>query len=129
MISSEDDSAGADLPLFCNPDQAEKRQPANFASLGLLANRGIAFEGLYDWDSAAATYSLSIEKSQALGYDEPYVLNSRGNCYASLGKWELALADYESATKAFQTMRNLSGMIYADSNHALVLAEIGRRAA
>ena len=45
---------------------------------------------------------------------------------ASLGRWEEALRDYNEATDMFQVMRNLSGAIYARSNAALTLAELGR---
>ena len=56
----------------------------------------------------------------------PYVLNSRGNALSSLGRYDEALGDYEEAAKTFQVMHNLSGAIYARSNAALTLAELGR---
>lgn len=44
----------------------------------------------------------------------------------SKGRWEEALADYYEASSVFQVMRNLAGAIYARSNAALTLAELGR---
>ena len=42
------------------------------------------------------------------------------------GDYEGALEDYVASAAAFQGMRNLSGAIYARSNAALTLAELGR---
>ena len=98
----------------------------DFRSLGLLSNRALAYEGLSDWDAAVRDYSEAIRLSREIGGVPPYVLNSRGNALASLGRWEEALRDYNEATSVFQVMRNLSGAIYARSNAALALAELGR---
>lgn len=97
-----------------------------YRSLGLLSNRALAHEGLSDWEGAVRDYSEAIRLSRDIGGVPPYVLNSRGNAFASLGRWEEALADYNEAQTVFQVMRNLSGAIYARSNAALALAELGR---
>lgn len=44
------------------------------------------------------TTALRLGK-KATGFDEPYVLNSRGNAFASLGQWSEALRDYELSVK------------------------------
>ena len=98
----------------------------DYRSLGLLSNRALAYEGMSDWESAVRDYSEAIRLSRDIGGVPPYVLNSRGNALSSLGRWEEALNDYNEATSVFQVMRNLSGAIYARSNAALVLAELGR---
>ena len=107
-------------------EAAVRLQPADYVSLGLLANRGLAHEGLADWTAAVADYDAAIAASAALGFVQPYVLNSRGSCYGSLGRWDEALTDYAESSRAFQRVHNLSGVIYADSNHALALAQLGR---
>ena len=104
-------------------DAAVERYEPEYKSLGLLSNRALAHEGLYEWEAAAKDYSEAIRLSRSIGSAPPYVLNSRGNAYASLARWEDALADYDEAASVFQKSRNLSGAIYAQSNAALVLAE------
>jgi len=78
------------------------------------------------WDAAIADYSEALKYSSMMGATPPYVLNSRGNCYNSIGEYEKALDDYSRAAGIFQQSRNLSGAIYAQSNAALMLAELGR---
>ena len=66
---------------------------------------------------------------------DPYVLNSRGNVHGSLGNWDKAKDDYESAANLFQgargfkvgasTTQRLDGAIYAFSNLALAEAQLG----
>jgi tetratricopeptide (TPR) repeat protein len=107
-------------------DVAERGEQAqNVTSLGLLANRALAYEGLSRWGDAIKDYDRSLQLAESTGFAQPYVLNSRGNCYAALGQWEAALADYRSATKVFRQMKNLSGVVYAESNTALVEAQLG----
>ena len=45
---------------------------------------------------------------------------------SSLGRYEDALESYRLSAETFQKSRNLSGAIYARSNAALMLAELGR---
>jgi hypothetical protein len=64
------------------------------------------------------------------------VLNSRGNCHNSLGEWAEARADYQASSELFQrakgfrgrggsTTMRLDGAIFAASNAALMLAQMG----
>ena len=107
-------------------DAAERAQGAGFVSLGLLANRALAYEGLSRWEEAIQNYSRSLELAAGLGFEQPYVLNSRGNCKGSLGDWEGALADYQQSSSVMRQMRNLSGAVYADGNAALAEVQLGR---
>lgn len=107
-------------------DAAEGMYSSEYRSLGMLSNRALAYEGLSDWKNAVKDYSEAIKYSEMIGAVPPYVLNSRGNCYNSLGEYEKALDDYLRAATIFQSSRNLSGAIYASSNAALMKAELGR---
>ena len=107
-------------------DAAEGLYDKDYKSLGLLSNRALAREGLSDWTGAVRDYTECINLSREIGGVPPYVLNSRGNALSSLGRYDEALGDYEEAAKTFQVMKNLSGAIYARSNAALTLAELGR---
>ena len=105
---------------------AENLYDSDYKSLGLLSNRALAHEGLSDWNGALKDYTECITLSREIGGVPPYVLNSRGNALCSLGRYDEALVDYDEAAKTFQVMHNLSGAIYARSNAALTLAELGR---
>ena len=131
-------------------DEAVNKQPAGFVSLGLLANRALAHEGLSDWPSAASDYSrasaccapvayascvrthasfklfFAVLLAQGVGFDAPYLLNGRGNARAAMGDYENALDDFHAASAVFQKIKNLSGVVYADSNAALMEAQLGR---
>lgn len=107
-------------------DKAEQLWGPGYRSLGLLSNRALAWEGLYEWRKALKDYDESVRVAGESGQKQPYVLNSRGNCHASLGEWEQALDDYRESARLFQTSRGLAGAIYADSNAALMLAQLGR---
>ena len=107
-------------------DAAVTKYEPEYRSLGLLSNRALAYEGLSDWNSAIRDYDEVIRLSGEIGRVPPYVLNSRGNARSSAGDYEGALEDYVASAAAFQGMRNLSGAIYARSNAALTLAELGR---
>ena len=106
-------------------NKAEAMEPANYRSLGMLSNRALAYEGISDWDSAIKDYSEAIKLSAMIGATPPYVVNSRGNCYVSVGRYDLALEDFLTAADIMQQSRNLSGQIYASSNAALMKAELG----
>ena len=57
----------------------------------VLSQVGLALEGLDRWDEAIESYNQSLELANALGNDrDPYLLNSLGNCYASVGDWSKA---------------------------------------
>ena len=107
-------------------DAAESLYDKDYKSLGLFSNRALAREGLSDWSGAVRDYTECINLSREIGGVPPYVLNSRGNAFSSLGRYDEALGDYEEAAKTFQVMKNLSGAIYARSNAALTLAELRR---
>lgn len=107
-------------------DAAVAAQPPGFVSLGLLANRALAHEGLSQWQDAREDYSRAIMLAEGVGFDAPYLLNSRGNAHAALGDYEAALADFQAASGVFQKIKNLSGTVYADSNAALMEAQLGR---
>lgn len=78
--------------------------------------------------------------------DDPYILNSRGNCQASLGEWLLARDSYLNSARGFQTARRindvnsderdtytsaasmqkrLDGAVFSFANAALMLAQMG----
>jgi len=103
----------------------------------LLSGKGLALEGINLFEEAASTYLESIEMARRLGSPaDPYVLNSLGNCRASMGEWKQARKDYLESAASFQNsrakdgiagrmQRRLDGSIYAFSNAALMLAQIG----
>lgn len=103
---------------------AASESPSNFVSLGLLANRALAYEGLSRWSEAERDYTRSLELSAAIGSTQPYVLNSRGNARASQGDWAGALQDFRASSRVFRESKNLSGSVYAESNAALVEAQL-----
>jgi|TARA_B110000967_G_scaffold209808_1_gene267781 tetratricopeptide (TPR) repeat protein len=76
--------------------------------------------------NALIDYDEVVRLSSAIDRAPPYVLNSRGNVLSSLGRYDEALESYRQSAEVFQASRNLSGAIYAKSNAALVLAELGR---
>jgi tetratricopeptide (TPR) repeat protein len=120
-----------DLKRFEDADRGLRRRgrllyEPEYKSLGLLSNRALAYEGLSDWTSALRDYDEVVRLSSAVDRAPPYVLNSRGNVLSSLGRYEDALESYRLSAETFQKSRNLSGAIYARSNAALMLAELGR---
>ncbi|MEW5317635.1 MAG: hypothetical protein WDW38_008917 [Sanguina aurantia] len=99
----------------------------------LLAGRGLAEEGVSDWRGALQDYDRAMELADKGGESpDPYVVNSRGNCYNSLGMWAEARADYLASSQLFQQAKGLirgtqrlDGAIFSASNAALMLAEMG----
>lgn len=106
------------------------------ASARVLAGRALALEGVYRFRDALRDYDEVLRLCEVSGFaPDPYVLNSRGNVHGSLGNWDKAKDDYESAANLFQgargfkvgasTTQRLDGAIYAFSNLALAEAQLG----
>lgn len=100
----------------------------------VLSQVGLALEGLDRWDEAIESYNQSLELANALGNDrDPYLLNSLGNCYASVGDWSKARTFYTESANSFQRSRavdismqkRLDGAIFSFSNAVLMDAQIG----
>ena len=106
--------------------RAEDLYPPEYVSIGLIGNKALAHEGLAQWEDAVANYSRAIEASEATGAAPPYLYNARGNCRVALAQYDEALADFDESSRLFQAARNVAGLIYADSNAALVAAQLGR---
>ena len=68
------------------------RAPKNFKA---YSGRALAYEGLAEWDKAVLDYTRALEQAQlSTGSIEPYIANSRGNVFSSLGRYSEALQDY-----------------------------------
>ncbi|KAI3437946.1 hypothetical protein D9Q98_000390 [Chlorella vulgaris] len=119
-------------------DFAMKRVPGDAAitRARLLSGRGLAYEGLGDWPAALNDYDASLQLAEVAGLlPDPYILNSRGNCHASLGEWAKARESYQASAAGFQrasgfrygrsTTPRLDGAVFAASNAALMLAQLG----
>eukprot|EP00891_Asterochloris_glomerata_P002907 jgi/Astpho2/2907/e_gw1.00050.290.1_t len=101
----------------------------------LTAGRALAHEGLSQWQSALDDYNAALQLSKDAGLVDPFVVNSRGNVHASLGHWQDARDDYLAAAELFQRALSLScvqtvklyfaGAVFASSNAALMLAQLG----
>ncbi|KAL4436864.1 hypothetical protein ABPG75_004003 [Micractinium tetrahymenae] len=119
------DSALSLLPPAADVDRAR-----------LLSGRGLAFEGLSAWPEALKDYDQALLLAEAAGLlPDPYILNSRGNCHASLGEWQAARDSFLASAEGFQrasgfrygrsTTPRLDGAVFAASNAALMLAQLG----
>lgn len=107
----------------------------------ILCGKGLAYEGLSDWVAALDQYAAALEEAKAVGAQpDPYILNSIGNCHASLGEWRAARESYLASAAGFQSARRenaqsgslqqrLDGAVLAFSNAALMLAQLGDDAA
>ncbi|KAF5826005.1 hypothetical protein DUNSADRAFT_5427 [Dunaliella salina] len=103
----------------------------------LLAGRALAEEGLGLWENAKTDYTVALDLASRGGSSpDPYVINSRGNCYNSLGMWKEAREDYLVSSQLFQQAKGykgpngsstarLDGAIFSASNAALMLAQMG----
>ena len=102
----------------------------------VYSGRALAFEGEYKFAEALNDYNRVLRLCEEGGFaPDPYVLNSRGNAYGSLGDWSKAKDDYALAAELFQsakgfrsgasTTQRLDGAIYAFSNLALAEVELG----
>ncbi len=103
----------------------------------IMSGMALALEGLDRFDEAATKYEESLKLAGRAGAEEdPYILNSLGNCYSSLGKWKKAREFYLKSANGFQSARSdmgrpggmqrrLDGSIFAFSNAALMSAQMG----
>lgn len=103
----------------------------------LYAGRALAYEGLSEWRKALDDYTQALDLAQQGGESpDPYIINSLGNCHNSLKEWEAARDNYLISSQLFQqakgfrgrggtTTQRLDGAIYAASNAALMLAQMG----
>lgn len=103
----------------------------------IISGIALALEGLDRFDEAAKKYEESLKLADEAGAEEdPYILNSLGNCYSSLGKWKRAREFYLKSANGFQSARSdmgrpggmqrrLDGSIFAFSNAALMSAQMG----
>lgn len=104
-------------------DEVVRRNPNNFKA---YSGRALAREGLADWEYAVKDYTKALEEARlSTGYVEPYVVNSRGNALASLGRYADALQDYILSVQGFQKAKELDGAIYAAGNAALMRIQLG----
>ena len=106
------------------------------AAARFRAGRALAYEGLYAWPLALADYDETLRLAAAGGFlPDPYILNARGNVRASTDDWAGAREDYAESARLFQsskgfksgasTTQRLDGAVYAASNAALALAQLG----
>jgi tetratricopeptide (TPR) repeat protein len=106
------------------------------AAARFRAGRALAYEGLYAWPLALVDYDETLRLAAAGGFlPDPYVLNARGNVRASTDDWAGAREDYAESARLFQsskgfrsgasTTQRLDGAVYAASNAALALAQLG----
>jgi len=100
------------------------------------AGRALAYEGLYAWPLALADYDATLALAADGGFlPDPYIVNARGNVRASMDDWAGAREDYRESARLFQgskgfrsgasTTQRLDGAVYAASNAALALAQLG----
>ena len=90
---------------------------------------------LTSWRSSPDKCQLFTHETRRASAD-PYVLNSIGNCHASLGEWPEAREAYSTAARVFQassgfrgrggsTTQRVDGAIFAQANAALARAQLG----
>ena len=73
------------------------------AQARLRSGRALALEGLSRWSEALADYDVALAAATTAGFlPDPYIVNSRGNVLASLGRWAEARDAYTSAAAIFQ---------------------------
>lgn len=106
------------------------------AAARVLAGRGLAREGVYDFANALKDYDEVLRLCAEGGFaPDPYTVNARGNVKGSLGDWAGARNDYNDAARLFQgakgfkngmsTTQRLDGAIYAQANAALASVQLG----
>jgi len=110
--------------------------PDTGASARFHSGRALAYEGLSEFAEAMAEYEIVVRLAREGGFvPDPYVVNSLGNCKASLGDWRGAREEYLESSNLFQTSRGfrsgasttqrLDGAVYASANAALAAAQLG----
>ena len=94
-----------------------------------FVQRGLAYEGLGDWEQAVSDYTKAIELwGGGRGPDtNPFALTFRGNSLARLGRYEEAVKDYKASADLFLLTRDEGDALYARANQALALYETGAR--
>eukprot|EP00798_Chlamydomonas_sp_ICE-L_P020749 gene20749-27569_t len=112
-----------------------EEEPITYARL--LSGRALAYEGVSKWQDALDDYSTALDMATKGGESlDPYVINSIGNCYNSLGKWSEAREQYQKSSELFQLAKGfkarngnnsarLDGSVFAASNAALMLVQLG----
>jgi tetratricopeptide (TPR) repeat protein len=91
-----------------------------------FVQRGLAREGLADWEGAIEDYSKAV-KLWGGGRGEginPYVLTFRANALGRLQRYADALLDYEAAEKLFTLQKDADRALDARANTALVLFQV-----
>eukprot|EP00931_Biecheleriopsis_adriatica_P068118 TRINITY_DN42147_c0_g1_i1.p1 TRINITY_DN42147_c0_g1~~TRINITY_DN42147_c0_g1_i1.p1 ORF type:complete len:393 (-),score=111.73 TRINITY_DN42147_c0_g1_i1:62-1240(-) len=105
-----------------------------------LVRRGLAHEGLAQWEAALADYSEAIKLWGGVANDfrpgefseggrlgvNPYVMTYRGNVLARLGRYDDALEDYQVAISQFTAVRDFDSLAVSLSNEALALYGAGQ---
>jgi len=87
----------AALALIASPSAGSAAQAR------LRSGRALAWEGLSRWPEALADYDVALASATTAGFlPDPYIVNSRGNVLASLGRWAEARDAYTSAAAIFQ---------------------------
>ncbi|KAH7315202.1 hypothetical protein KP509_21G039600 [Ceratopteris richardii] len=103
--------------------EAIRRNSSDFKA---YSGRALAYEGLSQWEHAVLDYTTALENAKiSTGSLDPYIINSRGNAFASLGKYKEALQDYLLSVQGFQQAKELDGAIYAAGNAALMRIQLG----
>ncbi|CAK0807082.1 unnamed protein product [Prorocentrum cordatum] len=98
-----------------------------------FVRRGLASEGLQQWQSAVDDYTMAIELWGGVSNDfrngefseggrlgvNPFVLNFRGNALSRLGRYALAAEDYRAAGRQFGATSERTALATSLSNEAL----------
>jgi tetratricopeptide (TPR) repeat protein len=94
-----------------------------------FVNRGLAKEGLSQWEGAISDYTKAINLwggGRGKGIN-PFVLTFKGNALSKLGRYEEALAEYSAASDLFLQERDVERFADARANYALALYGLDRR--
>lgn len=94
-----------------------------------IVERGLAQEGLADWNGALKDYDKAITLwggGRGEGIN-PFVLTFRGNTLSTLGRYKEAITDYEAAANLFNAAQDVPRYSDARANQALALYQTGSR--
>lgn len=94
-----------------------------------FVNRGLAKEGLSQWEGAISDYTKAINLwggGRGEGIN-PFVLTFKGNALSKLGRYEEALKEYSAASDLFLKERDVERFADARANYALALYGLDRR--